>query len=399
MFNPDEVLGLQAYRLPGSSSGKPRIALTIDDGTSARTNDILDGWERLVRKHPDLSDDVLNWFINAREPVPGTIQRILDAGHAIGSHGYYHLKFTTLSCGEIRDMVLGVEDFVNARIREPIEIRAYRPPWGATNSSVQQCTDGMGYEWWNWTIDTRDYTYPGRTAIITSMERAKDGDIILMHDSSDKYDSVAALLAFIAEHHDDYEFVQVPGTGMYEPCETGSFKDVCVDHMFADAIEWLHASGITAGCNADGTRFCPGDEVTRSQMAAFLNRGLSLPKAAILRFDDVPGDHTFFWSVEAISAAGITVGCNPPANTLFCPERRVTRGEMAAFLTRALQLPAYTGPDRFVDDDNSVFEGAIERLAQAGITLGCNPPTNNRFCPNDFVTRGQMAAFLKRALN
>jgi hypothetical protein len=72
---------------------------------------------------------------------------------------------------------------------------------------------------------------------------------------------------------------------------------------------------------------------------------------------------------------------------------------MAAFLTRALQLPAYTGPDRFVDDDNSVFEGAIERLAQAGITLGCNPPTNNRFCPNDFVTRGQMAAFLKRALN
>jgi hypothetical protein len=72
---------------------------------------------------------------------------------------------------------------------------------------------------------------------------------------------------------------------------------------------------------------------------------------------------------------------------------------MAAFLVRAQNLPVYTGPDRFVDDNASIFEGAIERLAQAGITVGCNPPTNNRFCPNDFVTRGQMAAFLSRALS
>jgi hypothetical protein len=71
---------------------------------------------------------------------------------------------------------------------------------------------------------------------------------------------------------------------------------------------------------------------------------------------------------------------------------------MAAFLVRAFDLPSYNGPDRFTDDNGNVFEGAIERLAQAGITLGCNPPTNDRYCPDDFVTRGQMAAFLKRAL-
>ncbi len=50
----------------------------------------------------------------------------------------------------------------------------------------------------------------------------------------------------------------------------------------------------------------------------------------------------------------------------------------------------------FVDDDGSVFEADIERLAAAGITKGCNPPVNDRFCPNDPVTRGQMAAFLVR---
>jgi len=53
----------------------------------------------------------------------------------------------------------------------------------------------------------------------------------------------------------------------------------------------------------------------------------------------------------------------------------------------------------FVDDDNSIFESDIEKLAAAGITAGCNPPDNDRFCPDNHVTRRQMAAFLARALD
>jgi hypothetical protein len=53
---------------------------------------------------------------------------------------------------------------------------------------------------------------------------------------------------------------------------------------------------------------------------------------------------------------------------------------------------------RPLDDDDSIFEADIEKLAAAGITKGCNPPTNNMYCPNNVVTRGQMAAFLHRAL-
>ena len=52
----------------------------------------------------------------------------------------------------------------------------------------------------------------------------------------------------------------------------------------------------------------------------------------------------------------------------------------------------------FVDDDTSVFELDIDRLGTAGVTRGCDPPDNDRFCPNGYVTRGQMAAFLHRAL-
>jgi len=102
-------------------------------------------------------------------------------------------------------------------------------------------------------------------------------------------------------------------------------------------------------------------------------------------------------SIEAIALEGITRGCNPPVNDRFCPEDPVSRGAMAAFIVRALDLPA--GPaGRFVDDDGSVFEADIEALAGAGITLGCNPPVNDRFCPNQAVTRAEMATFLTRML-
>jgi hypothetical protein len=53
--------------------------------------------------------------------------------------------------------------------------------------------------------------------------------------------------------------------------------------------------------------------------------------------------------------------------------------------------------DRFVDDNGSIFEPDIEWLATEGITYGCNQ-TGTRYCPNDPVTRGQMAAFLRRGI-
>ncbi|MCP3934450.1 MAG: S-layer homology domain-containing protein, partial [Actinomycetia bacterium] len=108
-------------------------------------------------------------------------------------------------------------------------------------------------------------------------------------------------------------------------------------------------------------------------------------------------DGVFELNIESLAEAGITRGCNPPTNDRYCPNDAVTRGQMAAFLVRALKLPTGT-PGAFTDDDG-VFELNIESLAEAGITRGCNPPTNDRYCPNDAVTRGQMAAFLVRALD
>ncbi len=47
-------------------------------------------------------------------------------------------------------------------------------------------------------------------------------------------------------------------------------------------------------------------------------------------------------------------------------------------------------------DDDSVFKGDIAWLADAGVTKGCNPPANDKFCPEANVTREQMSAFMHR---
>ncbi len=97
------------------------------------------------------------------------------------------------------------------------------------------------------------------------------------------------------------------------------------------------------------------------------------------------------------AAEGITTGCNPPTNDLYCPDSPVTRGQMAAFLRRAFGYPA-ASVDNFADDGASVFEADINAIAKAGVTKGCNPPANSRYCPTDLAKRDQMASFFSRAL-
>ena len=66
---------------------------------------------------------------------------------------------------------------------------------------------------------------------------------------------------------------------------------------------------------------------------------------------------------------------------------------MASFLARALKL-AGSAPDAFTDDETSIHEPNINLVAKAGVATGCG---NNKYCPTQNVTRGQMAAFLHRA--
>jgi hypothetical protein len=164
--------------------------------------------------------------------------------------------------------------------------------------------------------------------------------------------------------------------------------DDIASSTFANDIAWLYDQGLTDGCRP--LLFCTNDPVTRGQMAAFLARAMNLPATATDYFTD-DDDGTFENDINKIAAAGITVGCAPSA---YCPDDPVRRDQMASFLVRALGYQAGAGANLFDDDDGSVHEADIDRLATAGVTSGCG---YRAFCPDGLVTRGQMAAFLHRA--
>ncbi|MGF1665424.1 MAG: M15 family metallopeptidase [Acidimicrobiia bacterium] len=163
------------------------------------------------------------------------------------------------------------------------------------------------------------------------------------------------------------------------------------------SIEAIAAEQITLGCNPPtNDRYCPDQPLTRAQMATFLTHALGLTPSDDDRFSD---DNTSIHQadIQALAAAGITLGCNPPTNDRYCPDQPVTRAQLATFLTRALDLTP-SDEDRFSDDDAIIHQADIQALAAAGITLGCNPPSNDRYCPDQPVTRAEMATFLTRAL-
>lgn len=179
---------------------------------------------------------------------------------------------------------------------------------------------------------------------------------------------------------------------------TGTFFDDD-GNVHEGFIEAIAAQRVTRGCNPPHKdRYCPCDSVTLDQMAAFLVRALGLADADHPGFTDVMPGSTFDLDIRELAKAGVTEGCNPPANTQFCPNDFVTREQMAAFLVPGFEYADVDHPG-FVDVAvGSTFAQDINRLATAGVTLGCNPPANSRYCPKDFVKRDQMASFMGRAL-
>jgi hypothetical protein len=161
-------------------------------------------------------------------------------------------------------------------------------------------------------------------------------------------------------------------------------------------IEFIFERGITRGCNPPWSdRYCLGSSVTRGQMAAFLRRTLDLSSVVEDFFAD-DGDSIFEGDINALASVGIAFGCSTNA---YCPDDALRREEMAALLVNAFGFDNPTDVDFFTDDDASPFQSSINALKHHGITRGCDPSALADFCPEGTVTRGQMATFLARALS
>ena len=184
--------------------------------------------------------------------------------------------------------------------------------------------------------------------------------------------------------------------------------DVCVILKLTTDTANAHPMGTEAQIEgySDGATIAPGqsyyscdgnqwhDMYQISQQSGLTNLCIKL-LAVELPFNDITSSDVLFAleSISDIYYAGITTGCG---NGRYCPDQPVTRAQMALFLARALNLPMDNCTDAgFSDvDPDSVYAPGICAIKKAGITTGCG---NDKYCPDQPVTRAQMAVFLDRA--
>ena len=180
------------------------------------------------------------------------------------------------------------------------------------------------------------------------------------------------------------------------------FSDLPIGHWADDSIMAIYDAGITSGCSQNPLRYCPGDNVTREQMAAFITRALNQVPAdgycgTTNPFSDVGFDRWSCKYVKKLAELGISSGYG---DGRFGPGDFVTREQMAVFLTRALEMTPEDGYCRLTNPFADVAYDRwscknIKRLSELGITTGYG---DGRFGPEAYVTREQMAVFLTRAL-
>ncbi len=230
--------------------------------------------------------------------------------------------------------------------------------------------------------DVVDGEYEGRQATMTfdSLEELNalaDEALVVEPDEQGTFDSFAvtqdgSAYAFDAVYRES-DFDDFEGENDVEPGQVvvmlelpGTVTDDNADEVDGDVLTWR----------------IPLDEsaTLRARTQTELVGG----------FTDVAGTthaDAIAWVADQEIAAGRGDGT-------FGPNDDVTRGQMATFLTRALELPA--GDASFPDAVGTTHEEGISAVAEAGITEG---RADGTFGPNDSVTRGQMAAFLQRALD
>jgi hypothetical protein len=179
-----------------------------------------------------------------------------------------------------------------------------------------------------------------------------------------------------------------------------TFTDVPPPNIFFDFINVMYETGITAGCATSPLQYCPNSTTTRGEMAVFIIVGIeggnSFPYTATPYFTDVPPTDPYFKFVQKMKDLGITAGCTA---TMYCPNDPVTRGEMAVFIITGRYgniAFSYPATPYFSDvPSSSPFFPFVQKMAATGITAGC---ASGLYCPNNSLTRGQMAVFIVTGL-
>lgn len=193
------IAGEGMLRLVENSMEHPKVALTFDDGPSAKYTPIL--LEGLKERGVHATFFIMGKNIDGNE---GLIRQMQEEGHLIGNHTYNHVQLNKipreLACEEIQK--------TNNEIYEVTGVYPsyIRPPFGAWQENLELCVTMLPVFW---DVDTLDWKSKNVNSILKIVKnKVKDGSIILMHDEyQTSVDAALKTVDMLLEQ--GYEFVTV----------------------------------------------------------------------------------------------------------------------------------------------------------------------------------------------
>jgi peptidoglycan/xylan/chitin deacetylase (PgdA/CDA1 family) len=164
------------------------VVLTFDDGPdieyTPKVLEILAKYDakatffeigQSVQKHPELT------------------KRAHAAGHSVQNHTWTHPDLRKLGATAFRQQIMSTDQTIRAQTGSTPG--CLRPPYGGVSAAVRQRAKALGKDLVVWTVDSRDWTKPGTTAIVQRvLKNVHSGSVILMHDGGgNRSQTVAAL--------------------------------------------------------------------------------------------------------------------------------------------------------------------------------------------------------------
>ncbi|RPF22642.1 polysaccharide deacetylase family protein [Myceligenerans xiligouense] len=151
------------------------VSLTFDDGPNSGTSNqiisILDQYDATATMFPTGQNAQSN---------PGLMQAYAAAGLQIGNHSWDHPYLTQLSQSQVQQQLSSTSNAIQQTAGVTPDL--FRPPYGATNSTVQQVASSLGMRQIIWDVDSQDYNGISASQIRSAASGLSNGQIILMHD-------------------------------------------------------------------------------------------------------------------------------------------------------------------------------------------------------------------------
>lgn len=125
---------------------------------------------------------------------PHLIEMINNEEHAIHLHSFYHKLFVIRKLKSLKEDLRRCKNLINSQI--------YRPPYGKLSPCQIYWLKKNGYRIILWSVNTLDYSEKHRSKerVVKSLDRLKNGDIILLHDKHITISRTTEILEILLEH-------------------------------------------------------------------------------------------------------------------------------------------------------------------------------------------------------